>query len=46
MFTKILIANRSVLAHGQAKQYAPASDVSINCVPQPAQRASTRYPIA
>ena len=46
MFTKILIANRSVLAHSQMKQNDRAVSVSINRVPQPAQRASTRHPIA
>jgi hypothetical protein len=46
MFTKILIANRGVLAHGQAKQNGRAADVSTNRLPQTAQRAATRHTIA
>ncbi len=46
MFTKILIDNRGALANGQAKQIGRAADVSTNCLPQPAQRISTRHPIA
>ncbi len=38
MFTKILIANRG--------EYGRAADVSTNCLPQTAQRAATRNPIA
>lgn len=38
MFTKILIANRG--------ENDRAADVSIHCVPQPAQRATTRHTIA
>ncbi|MBP3982363.1 MULTISPECIES: hypothetical protein [unclassified Acidovorax] len=32
MFKKILIANRGVLAFGQAKQSTRAADVSANCL--------------
>jgi hypothetical protein len=46
MFTKILIANRGVLAHGQAKQNGRAADVSTKRLPQTAQRAATRHTIA
>ena len=38
MFTKILIANRG--------ENGRAADVSINCLPRPAQRAATRNPNA
>ena len=38
MFTKILIANRG--------ENGRAADVSTNSLPQTAQRAATRHPIA
>lgn len=38
MFTKILIANRG--------ENGRAADGSTNCLPQTAQRTSTRHPIA
>ena len=38
MFKKMLIANRG--------ENGRAADVSTNCLPQPAQRISTRHPIA
>ncbi len=38
MFKKILIANRG--------ENGRAADVSTDCLPQPAQRATTRHPIA
>jgi hypothetical protein len=38
MFTKILIANRG--------ENGRVADVSTDCLPQPAQRATTRHPIA
>lgn len=38
MFKKMLIANRG--------ENGRAADVSTNCLPQTAQRAATRHPIA
>jgi len=45
MFTKILIANRGVLAQGQAKQNGRAADVSVNRQQQLAQPTAARHPI-